>query len=215
MFFLIETTLLVFTLIADPVFDHSRTVDLSPKNHSVRIYGGYESRPLMSFVLLGDIRREYHHTSISGIDLSRTLKRNAFNRPIDLSLRASFLRYNEQGFQAHHNQANLFLMAHFKTHYNNFPVRFFIGEGLSLSGQIPYVEGRETRRLSEKDSRLMNYLNVGFDFRLGDLTGNDALNNIRLGLADSHRSGAYKKVKWFNYTQGGSDFVTLFVEYDF
>ena len=64
-------------------------------------------------------------------------------------------------------------------------MRFFIGEGLSLSGDVPYVEGRETKRLSEKDSRLMNYLNVGFDFRLGDLTGNDALNNIRLGLADS------------------------------
>ena len=80
---------------------------------------------------------------------------------------------------------------------------------------MPYVEGRETRRLSGRDSRLMHYLNVGFDFRLGDLTGNEALNNIRLGLADSHRSGAFKKVKWFNHTQGGSDFVTLFVEYDF
>ena len=51
MFFLIEATL--FSLYVDrrSVFDHSRTVDLTPKNHSVRIYGGYESSPLMSFVL--------------------------------------------------------------------------------------------------------------------------------------------------------------------
>ena len=61
----------------------------------------------------------------------------------------------------------------------------------------------------------MNYLNIGFDFRVGDLIGNKSLNNIRLGLADSHRSGIYKKVKWFNHTQGGSNFITLFVEYDF
>ena len=87
-------------------------------------------------------------------------------------------------------------------------------EGLSLSGNVPYVEGRETRRLSERDSRLMNYLNVGFDFRLGDLTGNDALNNIRLGW-QIHIDLERIKVKWFNYAQGGSDFVTLFVEYDF
>ena len=77
------------------------------------------------------------------------------------------------------------------------------------------MEGRETRRLSGRDSKLMNYLNVGFDFRLSDLTGQNSLYNIRLGLANSHRSGAFKKVKWFNNTQGGSDFVTLFLEYDF
>ena len=215
MFLLIEATLLVFSLISDPVFDQKPRAENPPKDYSVRFYGGFESRPIMSFVLLGDVRREYHHTAISGIDLSHTLKHNAFERPVDLSLRASFLRYNERGFQSNHNQVNLFLMAHLKTHYNNFPLRLFFGQGLSLSGQVPYVEGRETRRLSGRDSRLMHYLNVGFDFRLGDLTGNEALNNIRLGLADSHRSGAFKKVKWFNHTQGGSDFVTLFVEYDF
>ncbi|GIT57797.1 MAG: hypothetical protein Ct9H300mP18_12260 [Candidatus Neomarinimicrobiota bacterium] len=42
--------------------------------------------------------------------------------------------------------------------------------GKSWSGRVPYVEGRETRRLSnERDSQLMNYLNIGFDFRVGDL----------------------------------------------
>ena len=86
-------------------------------------------------------------------------------------------------------------MAHLKTHYNNFPLRLFFGQGLSLSGQVPYVEGRETRRLSGRDSRLMHYLNVGFDFRLGDLTGNEALNNIRLGLADSHQIRCIQKNK--------------------
>ena len=61
----------------------------------------------------------------------------------------------------------------------------------------------------------MNFLNIGFDFRLSDLTGRDSLRNIRLGLADSHGSGVFRKLKWFNNTQGGSDFVTLFLEYDF
>ena len=215
MFFWIEAFILASSLLGKPNVDLLQSDSVETEKNSVRIYNGFESRPLMGFVLLGDIRREYHHTSISGIDLSRKLKSNVMDKPIDLSIRMSFVRYNENNYQQNHNQYNIFLKAHYKKRYNGIPLRFFVGEGISYAEQIPYVEGRETRRLSGRDSRVMNYLNVGFDFRLSDLTGHNSLTNIRLGLANSHRSGAFKKIKWFNYTQGGSDFVTLFLEYDF
>ena len=41
-----------------------------------------------------------------------------------------------------------------------YPINFFIGEGLSYAELVPYVEGRDTRRISGRDSKLMNYLNV-------------------------------------------------------
>jgi len=215
MFFWIEATILAFSLLSEPNV-HVITNDFAQiKKNSFRIYDGFESRPMMGFVLLGDIRREYHHTSIRGIDFSRKLKNDIRGKPIDLSMRMSLVRYNENSYQKNHNQYNIFLNAHYKTRYKGIPVRFFLGEGISIAERVPYVEGRETRRLSGRDSKLMNYLNVGFDFRLSDLTGQNSLYNIRLGLANSHRSGAFKKVKWFNNTQGGSDFVSLFLEYDF
>tara|TARA_A100001037_G_scaffold117212_1_gene106682 strand:- start:317 stop:994 length:678 start_codon:yes stop_codon:yes gene_type:complete len=216
MLFWIESTLLAFALLTSNNPNSSlKEASYADKKNSLRIYGGYESRPLMSFVLLGDVRREYHHTSIKGFDFSRKIKNDYNNHPIDLSLRFSLIRYNEMSFQADHNQANIFLMTHYKTSYKNVPIRFFVGEGISVSGKVPFVEGRETRRLSGRDSKIMNFLNIGFDFRLSDLTGRDSLRNIRLGLADSHRSGVFRKLKWFNNTQGGSDFVTFFLEYDF
>jgi len=216
MLFWIELTLLAFALFATPNPSPSlKEVSYLNKKNSLRLYGGYESRPLMSFIVLGDIRREHHHTSIKGFDFSRKIKSDYKNRPIDLSLRFRLIRYNEMSFQADHNQVNFFFMAHYKRRYKNFPIRLFIGEGFSVAGNVPYVEGRETRRISGRDSRIMNFLNIGFDFRLSNLTGRHSLKNIRLGLADSHRSGVFRKIKLFNNTQGGSDFVTLFLEYDF
>tara|TARA_B100000902_G_scaffold35867_1_gene43010 strand:+ start:347 stop:994 length:648 start_codon:yes stop_codon:yes gene_type:complete len=215
MFFWIEAIILASSLLGDPNINLVKSDIVDINKNSIRVYNGFESRPLMGFVLLGDIRREYHHTSISGVDFSRTLKSDFKDKPIDLSLRMSLVRYNENSYQKNHNQYNIFLNAHYKKRYNGIPVRFFLGEGISFAERIPFVEGRETRRLSGRDSKVMNYLNVGFDFRLSDLTGQNSLYNVRLGLANSHRSGAFKKIKLFNYTQGGSDFVSLFIEYDF
>ena len=215
MFFWIEATILAFSLLGESDINLKKIETNNFEKNSFRFYGGYESRPLMGFILLGDIRQEYHHTSILGVDFSRKIKSDFKDLPLDLSLRMSVIRYDENNYQNNHNQYNFFLNAHYKTKYRGIPLRIFIGEGISYAELVPYVEGRETRRLSGRDSKLMNYLNVGFDFRLSDLTGAHGLQNVRLGLANSHRSGAFKKIKMFNYTQGGSDFVSLFLEYDF
>ena len=95
MFFWIEATILAFSLLSEPNV-HVITNDFAQiKKNSFRIFYGFESRPMMGFVLLGDIRREYHHTSIRGIDFSRKLKNDIRGKPIDLSMRMSLVRYNE------------------------------------------------------------------------------------------------------------------------
>ena len=80
---------------------------------------------------------------------------------------------------------------------------------------MPYVEGRETTRLSDRQSQLMNYINVGFDMNVGDIIGRPELNQLTVGIADSHRSGIYKSLELFNRTQGGGNFLTVFFEYNF
>ena len=183
---------------------------------AVRIYGGYAARrPLMAILTYGDFRREYHHTGIRGIDLSRVFHQNWKEYPIDWSIRLGYIRHNENGFQPNHNQYNLFFTAHYNTNYKGVPIRWFIGEGLSWSELVPYVEGRETTRLSDRQSQLMNYINVGFDMNVGDIIGRPELNQLTVGIADSHRSGIYKSLELFNRTQGGGNFLTVFFEYNF
>ncbi len=189
--------------------------NLLTNNWSIRLYSGYAThRPLIAIITYGDIRPEYHDTGIRGLDISHILVRNWKGYSVDWSFRLGYIRHLENGFQPNHNQYNIFFMVHYYTSFRGFPIRLFVGEGLSRAERVPYVEGRETRRLSdERDSKLMNYINVGFDLKLGDLLGLQQWNHITLGLADSHRSGIYQKVKWFNHTKGGSNFVNLFLEY--
>ncbi|GIT57847.1 MAG: hypothetical protein Ct9H300mP18_12760 [Candidatus Neomarinimicrobiota bacterium] len=58
-----------------------------------------------------------------------------------------YIRHDENGFQNNHNQYNAFFLAHYNTKYKNIPMRWFIGEGISWSERVPYVEGRETEGL--------------------------------------------------------------------
>tara|TARA_B100000959_G_scaffold269631_1_gene315614 strand:+ start:371 stop:1024 length:654 start_codon:yes stop_codon:yes gene_type:complete len=213
----IQISLFTFSLISGnmDLIDYPDTPSKSTR--SVRLYSGYAThRPLMAIISYGDIRPEYHGTGIFGLDMSQKVLSNWKGYPIDWSLRLGMIHHKENGYQANHNQVNGLIMAHYRTQYNGFPIRLFIGEGLSYSQQIPYVEGRETRRLSdERDSQLMNSINIGFDFNLGDMFQNPSLTPITIGFADYHRSGIYKKIKLFNKTQGGGNFITMFFEYNF
>ena len=186
------------------------------KNNSIRIYSGYFSRPFINILFLGDISAEYHNTIIRGIDYSKVLKEKSPNSPISTSARISIIRHLERGFQNNHNQYNLSFTWHYHSKMNSIPIRWFFSEGISYAEKVPYVEGLHTRRLSnERDSKVMNYMNVGFDFRLSDLMKNNKLSSYRIGLSNSHRSGIYKKIKLFNNTKGGSNYINLFLEYEF
>ncbi len=93
-------------------------------------------------------------------------------------------------------------------------MRWFLEEGRSHFEGVPYVEHRDTRRLSEeRDFQLMNYMNVGFDFSMGCLLQQPYLDNLTVGFAVSHRSGIIGAFKWFYNTSGGGNSNTLFLEY--
>jgi len=183
---------------------------------AIRVYNGYATyRPLIAIITYADIPRERHNTGIRGIDFSHKLVRCWKNLPIDWSIRAGYIHHFEKGYQPNHNQYTLFFLGHYRKSVFGFPVNFFIGEGLSWAELVPFVEGRETRRISGKDSQLMNYLNVGFDLKISDLFPIISYNNLSVGFSVSHRSGIYKQFKLFNNTQGGGNFVTFFTEFNF
>lgn len=180
-----------------------------------RLHGGYATvRPMVAVIILGDIRLEKRYTSIRGLDIGRNLVHDLGGKPLDLAIRIGLIHHDEKGFQSNYSEYNIFLLSHYRTTYRGFKMRWFLGEGLSYAERVPYVEGRDTRRLSEeRDSQLMNYMNVGFDFSIGRLLQKSSLNNLTVGFAVSHRSGIFGAFKWFNNTSGGGNYNTLFLEY--
>ena len=214
---MVKVVYLSFFLLISGVFGQNHFPSQPNQNQwSVRFYKGYATyRPLMAIITYGDMPRERHGTGIRGIEVSQTIIRGWKGLPIDWSLRAGWIRHNEMGYQPDHNQYTLFFQGHYFRTVLGLPVTFFIGEGLSYAELVPFVEGRETYRLSNRKSNLMNYLNVGFDIKTSHIFPGMGYDYIRVGFAVSHRSGIYEQVKLFNNTKGGGNFVTLFTEYKF
>ena len=209
--------LIVFVLHFEKSFSQiSSRVFYNNEIWGVRVYQGYATyRPLIAIIGTGDMPIERHGTGIRGIDLSKKIINKQNRSGVDWHLKFGFIRHLEKGYQQNHNQYNIFIQANYNKIVLGYPINFFIGEGLSYAELVPYVEGRDTRRISGRDSKLMNYLNVGFDISTYHLYPKIGLINLYLGFAVSHRSGIYKKIAFFNNTQGGGNFVTLFTEYKF
>lgn len=103
-----------------------------------------------------------------------------------------------------------------KAYYNiNWPVhwRFGLAEGLSYIERVSNLEQREMDRKGYRSSQLMNYIDVTFDFSLGDTFGVDAMNDLYLGAGIHHRSSIFETSSAFGRIKGGSNYNSLYLQY--
>ncbi|WP_320046445.1 hypothetical protein [uncultured Ilyobacter sp.] len=105
-----------------------------------------------------------------------------------------------------------------KLYYKNFPwsnrvrTRFGVGDGLSYTGEYLDIETQNfNSENKDKRSKLLNYLDISLSFNIGDIFSDEKFNNCYAGIGISHRSGIQGII---NDVRGGSNFMTLFLEFE-
>ena len=105
-----------------------------------------------------------------------------------------------------------------KAYYNiHWPVhwRFGLAEGLSYIETVSNIEQREMDRKGYRASNLMNYIDLTFDFNLGDAFGVAEMRGIFLGVGIHHRSSIFETSSAFGRIKGGSNYNTVYLQYHF
>lgn len=64
-------------------------------------------------------------------------------------------------------------------------------------------------------SNLMNYLDISFDFNIGDMVGKPEWDHLWVGYGLHHRSSIFEKASQFGRIKGGSNYNTIYLQYDF
>lgn len=202
------------TLLSRDGTDYTSRSEEHHKYWTIRFLGGFATSRALLRILVGDLQIEERRTAIIGLDVGRCLVTNLGGRPLDLIVKLGVIRHQEKGFQRDFHSYNVYLKGYYHTRFRGRRVRFFLAEGLSYAELVPYVEGRDVRRMSnERDSRTQNYLNVGVDLNLGDLFQTPVLHPVVIGFSVSHRSGVFGFLSLFNNTSGGGNYNTLYLEY--
>lgn len=93
--------------------------------------------------------------------------------------------------------------------------RFGFAEGLSYVDNITYIEQSEMDRKGYTASHLLNYLDFSVDLNLGELVNKPSWNQVWLGYSLHHRSAIFEKASQFGRIKGGSNYNTIYLQFDF
>ncbi len=193
------------------------------------IHGEATYSDLYKILLENDYERDHQEGNFDGIQLERYIIVDYKNRPVDFTVMGSFFwhnqnikdPYDEYAYPEELTEEDTYqLNAGIKMYWKKFPwsnlvrTRLALLEGLSYTEHIVNIERQNKNRRSSKKttSNLLNYLETSLAFNMGDVTRREQLESYYFGLGVSHRSGIFGTI---NNVNGGSNFITFFVETHF
>lgn len=149
----------------------------------------------------------YNQTLAPGQGINTPDVAGPVNNPCD-GINPCTITYNKQ-------PASEYILA-IKAYYNmRWPVHWRIGlaEGLSYIETVSNLEQREMDKKGYRSSQLMNYIDLTLDFSLGDAFDVGAMREVYLGAGIHHRSSVFESSSAFGRIKGGSNYLSLYLQY--
>ncbi len=187
--------------------------DLS--NHGyLRLAHGWATPSNIGDILAGDTVKDEYNNQLSSIFYGLPLTDELFSLPLDIYLTPGFVWHWNSEVQDSEQEVVLAIKAYYTI---NWPVRWRVGlaEGLSYISDVSYIEASEMERKGYRPSELMNYIDFTLDINLGDIFNVNALNDTWLGYSIHHRSAIFESASQFGRIKGGSNYNTVYIQFDF
>jgi MipA family protein len=182
---------------------------------SVRVARGWNAEAsLLGIIPGGDFELSPERTGVASIEVGRMLDERFNDWPVDIWVKGAYMRYLDKGIQPDGNGIALYL----KGFYYGFPwskyvkTRFGMGQGLSWVDRVPALEQRDIEKKNPNTSHLLCALDVSVDVSVGDIVRYKPLQETYFGVAVIHRSGIFGSADMFNDVDGGSNYISLYVE---
>lgn len=154
-----------------------------------------------------------YNTNVYGLDLGYKLIENMFDLPLDIYTKTGVSYFEENSYQNDFLEFTLYLKIMYKLNIFGNQFRLGIAEGISYASSIPWVEKQEAIREKDKQSNLLNYMEITFDFDMGKLFYIKSMENYHLGYLIKHRSGV--KGAYGGVYDGGSNYNCIYIEKTF
>ncbi len=184
-------------------------------NHGyLRLAHGWATPSNIGDIIAGNTVKDEYNNQLSSIFYGLPLTDELFSLPLDIYLTPGFVWHWNSEVQDSEQECVLAIKAYYTI---NWPVRWRIGaaEGLSYASDVTYIEDSEMERKGYRPSELMNFLDFSVDINLGDIFKVKALNETWLGYSIHHRSAIFESASQFGRIKGGSNYNSVYVQFDF
>jgi outer membrane protein len=180
----------------------------------VRLAHGWATPSDLGDILAGDSESDSFDNQLTSIFYGLPLTDELFGVPLDIYLTPGFVWHHDSRVQSSAQEIVLAIKAYYTI---NWPTRWRIGfaEGLSWISDITHIEKTSLEEKGYEPSDLMNYLDVSFDVNIGDLFGSERFRPLWLGYSVHHRSSIFESASQFGRIKGGSNYNSVYLQYDF
>ncbi|MCW8330924.1 MipA/OmpV family protein [Photobacterium sp. SDRW27] len=179
-----------------------------------RIAHGWATPSNIGEIFSGNTVKDEFNNQLTSLFYGHPLTDELFGLPLDIYLTPGFVWHWSSDVQSSTQEYVVAIKAYYTV---NWPVewRFGVAEGLSYINHISYIEQTEMDRKGYEPSNLLNYLDFSFDVNLGDLFNQKSMDGVWLGYSLHHRSAIFENASQFGRIKGGSNYNTVYLQFDF
>lgn len=195
--------------------DISKPKKTDLNNHGyLRVAHGWATPSNIGDILAGDTVKDEYNNQLTSIFYGLPLTDSLFSLPLDIYLTTGFAWHWNSEVQDSEQEYVLGIKLYYTIPW---PVRWRVGlaEGLSYMSDVTYIERTEMEEKGYRPSELMNYIDFSVDINLGDIFRINALNETWLGYSIHHRSSIFESASQFGRIKGGSNYNTVYLQFDF
>ena len=180
----------------------------------LRVAHGWATPSNIGDILAGDTEKDEFNNQLTSVFYGLPLTDEVFSLPIELYLTSGVAWHWKSDVQDSEQEYQLAIKAYYTIHW---PVRWRIGlaEGLSYISDVTYIEKTEMEKKGYQPSKLMNAIDFSVDINLGDIFNTHALTGTWLGYGIHHRSSIFESASQFGRIKGGSNYNTIYLQFDF
>ncbi|MGF1910920.1 MipA/OmpV family protein [Vibrio kasasachensis] len=190
-----------------------RKSELSNQRY-LRIAHGWATPSNIGDILALEREKDPYNNQLTSVFYGHPLTDELFGYPIDIFFTPGLVHHWSSEVQ----NASTEYVAAIKAYVTiDWPTRwrFGIAEGISYIDNITYIEGSEMARKGYTPSNLLNYLDFSFDVNVGELMSQSDWKNVWVGYSLHHRSAIFEKASQFGRIKGGSNYNTIYIQFDF
>jgi MipA family protein len=177
-----------------------------------RLAQGWGTASRLGEILIGERRTAPADVRMTSLFYGRPVAQNLLTWPLDVYLTGGLAHHYRSDAQGAATEYILALKL-FYTPPWPWRVRLGVAEGLSYKDSITYYERASLTRNQYRPSNLLNYLDVSVDVNIGDVIRSPSMESLWFGSGIHHRSGIFETSSLFGRIKGGSNFVTLYLQW--
>ncbi|MEA3418788.1 MAG: MipA/OmpV family protein [Campylobacterota bacterium] len=192
---------------------NKKFIDVDGMKQYFRLAHGWATPSNLGEILAGETESDPYNNQMTSIFYGLPLSKTLFNLPLEVYLTPGFVFHHHSEVQDATQEFDLAFKFYYTPPFPYIDMRLGAAEGVSYMSDVVYIEKKEMEEKGYNSSRLMLYLDFSIDLNLGFL--NDNLDSLWIGGAVHHRSSVFEQSSLFGRIKGGSNYNTVYLQWDF